>query len=876
MIPNALFVDCGAWFVKIVLMNCAKAIFCTPFRVIACTVLFSVVGFTPLSRGQFEPWASKTDPTDVPKSHVQDVTASPFTYHITLGGTVDGKMCATLPGVWEPYEQTWESSRSIRMENVGAATVINPWLTTGPIDFFSQQTIADSVVEGLSSDREKALAIYYFYITHRFHKGNGDNGAQGDVSQAMNVFGFNTCGNSTLCMSDLLEKVGMHDCIFSHCPGHVVPQVFFDGRYNTLDGDMATMMLLRDNHTLANELDLVRDHDLIKRVHQYGIMSPMNPANNNEDYAQYYTWEGATTVKLKGWAWWTMGMALRPHEAIEWRWGHGAPVKYHGDMTGYPPTVPDTIYNGVWEYAPDFKNDSQWRAGATVTNITNQDGLLTAAEGGTGAIVWQMKVPYQFVGGALAAACQGCAFEIGFANPKDWKPAYTPLATLADFDGKFKGRTDMGNEYWIRCTLTGKASLRGVKIQNDIQMAPLAMPSMTVGDNSFTYLEHTDDKTGANSARNVRITHNWVERSKTRPPRASESPVYPANDGKSDGTDVVFRWNAATDPGGEAITDYHFQLSDRPDMRWPLSPNFDKYVSRTPDKGKTCYTLARPGLLTHGTAYYWHVKAKNSNGVWGPWSDTWRFTAQGPAYPIDVAIKGHADTGIGTLTWSANPAGSAPAKYRVYGSDEKGFTVHDAAYEVRLGDTKDLAGQFPANFVAEVTGTSLDVVGVGNALPNANRAYYRVVAVDGKDKRSGDSDYAEAARPFIYSAPATNAPAGQPYRYQVKAIRSLGDLTRRDAARPKPGTKFWKIEPLKFSLEQRPRWMSIDADTGLITGTPDGTGGTVIVSVTLTKEHRLVHDKDAIVWGNEYEQSRTFETAGPVTQQFIVSGAKQE
>jgi hypothetical protein len=117
---------------------------------------------------------------------------------------------------------------------------------------------------------------------------------------------------------------------------------------------------------------------------------------------------------------------------------------------------------------------------------------------------------------------------------------------------------------------------------------------------------------------------------------------------------------------------------------------------------------------------------------------------------------------------------------------------------------------------------------------------------------------------------------GQPYRYQVKAIRSIGDLTRRDAAKPKPGTKFWKIEPLTFSLTQKPSWMSINADTGLITGTSNGTGGTVTVSVTLTKEHRLVHDKDNIVWGNEYEQSKTHETVGPVTQQFVVSGAKGE
>jgi hypothetical protein len=827
----------------------------------------------PSSPGALEPWGSNTDPTDVPKSQVQEVTTSPLTYDIVQGGTMDGKMCTTLPGVWEPYQQTWESSRSIRMENIGASEVFNPWLKIGPIDFFSQQTMADSVVAGLSTDREKALAIFYFYITHRYHKGNGDNGAQGDVSQAINVFGFNTCGNSTLCVSDLLGKAGLGDFIFSHCPGHCVPQAFFEGKYNTLDGDMATMMLLRDNHTLANERDLIRDHDLIKRVHQYGIMSPMNPVQNNEDYSQYYTWEGETTQKLKGWNWWTMGMVLRPHEAIEWRWGHETPVKYHGDMTGYPPTAPDTIYNGLWEYVPDFKNDSQWRAGAAATNIANHEGVLTAAAGGAGAIVWHIKTPYQFVGGALAPAGHGYALEIGWPDPKDGRPVYTPLAAPADFDRQFQGRTTMANEYWIKCTLTGDASLTELRITNDLQMAPLAMPSMTVGTNRFTYLEHPDNSNGPNAARHLRITHTWVERSKTRPPKAPESPVYPANGGQSDGTDVVFQWNAATDPGGDPITDYHFQLSDRPDVRWPMSPNFDKYVSRTPDQGQTRYRLPRPGLLTHGVTYYWRVRAKNSKGAWGPWSDTWSFTAQGAAYPIDLAIKYDSGAGIGALTWSANPVGRAPAKYRVYGSDEKGFTVHDTAYEVKLGDTKEFANPFPANFVAEAAGTSLDVLGVGNALPNANRAYYRVVAVDAQGKRSGDSDYIEAPRPFIYSVPVAGAPAGRPYRYQVKAVRSIGDLSRRDGARPKPGTKFWKIEPLKFSLTQKPGWMNINADTGLITGTPDGTGGMVTVSVSLLKEHRLVHDENAIVWGNEYESSKTYETVGPVTQQFVVRGA---
>ena len=70
--------------------------------------------------------------------------------------------------------------------------------------------------------------------------------------------------------------------------------------------------------------------------------------------------------------------------------------------------------------------------------------------------------------------------------------------------------------------------------------------------------------------------------------------------------------------------------------------------------------------------------------------------------------------------------------------------------------------------------------------------------------------------------------------------------------------------------------MSINANTGLITGTSDGTGGSVTVSVTLTKEYRLVHDENDIVWGNEYEKSRTYENLGPATQHFVVRGEADE
>ena len=116
------------------------------------------------------------------------------------------------------------------------------------------------------------------------------------------------------------------------------------------------------------------------------------------------------------------------------------------------------------------------------------------------------------------------------------------------------------------------------------------------------------------------------------------------------------------------------------------------------------YTLPSAGLLTPDKQYYWRVRAKNEKGVWGPWSKTWSFTPRGPGYPLDVTLDFDRDKGVGTLKWKPNPVGRRPAKYRVYGSDEKGFSVSDVPYEVNVGISKELPSRFPANFIAETDG----------------------------------------------------------------------------------------------------------------------------------------------------------------------------
>ena len=304
-------------------------------------------------------------------------------------------------------------------------------------------------------------------------------------------------------------------------------------------------------------------------------------------------------------------------------------------------------------------------------------------------------------------------------------------------------------------------------------------------------------------------------------------------------------------------------------MKWPLSMSFAKLISRTADAGQARYTLPGPGLLNPDTEYFWRVRAQDDKGVWGPWSPTWSFTPRGPAPPRDVSLEFDRERNRGILRWAPNPLGRKPVAYRVYASDEKGFSVSDRPYKVTVGVSEQVPSEFPANFVVETSATELEVVGPHVELPGANKAFYRVVAVDAAGNRSGPSDYAASPRPVIVSAPVTRARKGAAYRYPVAAIRSLGDLRTR-VVNGKETMSFWDVERLRFDIQRGPRWLTIDQATGLLSGTPDRSGTTeVVVSVTLERDVRRL-DEEALKWGIEKVVSSGTETVGSATQSFVI------
>jgi hypothetical protein len=477
------------------------------------------------------------------------------------------------------------------------------------------------------------------------------------------------------------------------------------------------------------------------------------------------------------------------------------------------------------------------------------------------------------VGGHIEFEGQGVKFFI-CQDGKNWVPAQQNLDRFFAVTGPPR------YEYQLKCELIGRARLERLAIVNDLQMAPMALPDMVVGKNVFTYTDETQGE------RKARITHQWVERSATQPPAAPEA-VYPADGGESDGTDIVFQWTAPTDPDGDKMSDYQFELSRRADMRLPLSMSFYKLSSRTMDAPKVRvgdvwkasdvrpqYTLSEAGLLTPGTTYYWHVRAMDAKGLWGPWSKTFSFTARGADYPLDVTLDWDEGKAVGTLKWQANPVGRRPAKYRVYGSDERGFTVMDRARQLSLGISAktDMAAWnpwAPPNFIAETGDTQLPVIGP-DAGPAGNKVYYRVVAVDGHGKRSGPSDYVVAPRPVIYTRPVVAGTVGEQYTYKIGATRSLGDLTgRMQGGNQVAG--YFDIEKPVFALTQGPAWLTIEKSTGVLSGTPDAPGSFDVV-VTVTVDRTVRHlDESKLVWGQENVLSEDEKRVGEATQKFVIN-----
>ena len=758
-----------------------------------------------------------------PRQHTEAVAADNHSYRVRMGGSIDGEATRDPVGYWA-FDQFWEPNLYVRIENVGDVRVVDPWLRrTDRPDTRTLKGLADSVVNPSMSDAEKARRLWQFEIGSRFHATTSDDEVD-DTIKRFNCYGYTLCGNESKIMSDLWRAAGLK--VRRGFPnGHSTAEVFYDGAWHLLDSDESIICLLRDNKTIASEAQIVADHDLMKRTHTYGPLHNDDRFSDETSSALHY-WEGERSGEQPALTHHTMHFALRPGESITWAWNAGG--RYHAAQ--YPGgsewndrwRLPSHVMNGEMAYAPDLTRPAnleeylELRAIDVRTAGPFGAGLYTTSK--EASLTVPVLSAYPVVGGRVdvdflrrEAGREQVTVALSFDQGKTWRKAATSFSSdytrlHVNLDKLFETLEPARYQYLMRISMNSTAReplmcLKAFHLVSTLQMARLAMPGLSLGDNSFVYT----DRGGA--GRKVRITHAWRECDGVEIPAQPAGAVQPPDGGTASGTRLAFRWQPA-----KGAADYQFQLSEYTDMRWPLSPNFHKLVGRTANRGTAAYELPDRGLLNPGQTYYWRVRARSAQGVWGAWSRVFSFAAEAPAVPANVRASFDAAARTVLLGWEPGAGGAKPARYRVYGSGERGFSVSDKPYRYPAG----LEGvrEAPPNLLLETDGAGGSV-----RLPSDLwRAWYRVATVDAAGRESGPSDMAELAHPLIATRELPGARAGAYYEIKVAVSTSTGHLVSADENGRAYQMRYRSGDELLFELSGAPEGLSIGPKTGVIAG----------------------------------------------------------
>jgi len=591
------------------------------------------------------------------KEYTRVVTTSNDEYTVTVGGTRD------------PVNE------AIIIENIGDKDIINPRIKiNGRYDWFDLESITDEAIKGCRTDEEKAMAIWRF-ITENCHYGGcfGDETLLNPV-RLLNITGSNNCGFWAPAVVTLAEQAGLKARVWE-IGHHTVPEVYFNGRWHLIDARIGgNFGLLRDNRTIASVADLERDPYYLDRC------LFRNPNPNPHKVAMYYITSYDNYVetgydKLRKTPR-TMAFTLRPGEKLiryfregdkwyggreggKWLgWGEeGArrPKWYGREADSYD--EPQAFTHGQFVFKPDFSRYPLSRLAGSVYNARSkaEDGRSpglhvdvprSAYYSMPSRVYFRVNTPWPVIGGRIS----GRAYSYG-ASSHDTAEVSVRVGfrgevwrTRNEGEKSFDVSLDEALEYgrggkysytvgfWFHCPPDSipyekgykppvhdrpvQAGIEDLTLVTDVQVAPKSVPALSLGINR---VEYSDETPGVHK---VRIRHVWTERNDNHPPLPPRKPKSPANGGRVKNLSPVLTWQPSRDRDKQdKIAQYHIFISLNPKCIWPLSPNFDVPTG----SDKPAFRIP-PGWLNPKTTYYWKVRALDSRGVWGKWSEIWKFT----------------------------------------------------------------------------------------------------------------------------------------------------------------------------------------------------------------------------------------------------------
>jgi len=592
------------------------------------------------------------------KEHVEEISAAKRTYEIEMGGRLDEFNTAAYFETYSGFmrmESKFEPNEYVAIENVGDCDVVAPRVVVnGRRNWHSADEILQGILEPGMTEAEKAMAIWKFtssievqchdnnkrvgppFPDDRSHPSRNGFKERGDPVKAANCYYCSGCSLSAANFVVLCRRAGLTARAIWICDQrkystHCVAEAWHDDGWHLYDPENALFFLAEDNTTVASYRQVHENFDLVKRT-RYAGFSNKEQRDLKIRYDQHYPPRG---MPVEDWVS-TMDMTLRPHEKFVWRWDNVGKFRC-GDNTRNRGYEPYRLANGRMVYRPDLSKNL-WRRGAVgERNIQSaaEDGgtpcIRPALAGAPATVVFKVANPYPIVGGVVGGRFVrktdrgSCRIYVSVAN-SDWVCVWSAeetgelacyLATDEVLDPK---PTKACREYYVKYELVaedapGDVGLNEVYIETDVQMASTSLPALTVGSNTVAYWDRSAP------GRRVQITHGWCESTETTPPLPPTGPTFPLNGGEVKLEELrALKWQAASDPDGKPIADYHIQVSPRADMLHPVSPNFDRLTF----SGEPEWPVPE-GWLVKGRDYFWRVRARDEWGAWSGWSDVWRF-----------------------------------------------------------------------------------------------------------------------------------------------------------------------------------------------------------------------------------------------------------
>ncbi|MXW17846.1 MAG: hypothetical protein F4Z83_09920, partial [Gemmatimonadetes bacterium] len=229
-----------------------------------------------------------------------------------------------------------------------------------------------------------------------------------------------------------------------------------------------------------------------------------------------------------------------------------------------------------------------------------------------------------------------------------------------------QGQTQI-NLSWTAPTETGGAAITGYDIETSSQGTTRIVQTGTA-----TTYPHTGLTAGSTWRYRVRAKNSEGNGPWSSPVTATTDAAAPGAPTRltatADGRHRInLIWQAPTSTGGVAITSYEIEVAVHPDSAWStLVEEFTSFPNPYVHRG-----------LAPGSTRYYQVRAKNSAGLSGPWSnvDSARTMAAPPGAPTELMATARDSSQI-DLSWTApaDDGGADISGYRIFFSVTNGQT----------------------------------------------------------------------------------------------------------------------------------------------------------------------------------------------------------